>query len=176
MTSLASGPENAGVPTALTRRMEVIGGYDLRDTSPARDCGICAARMVFYVIGPKGAVQWMIGTDWYVATARDHVKRFHGGRGEPSKYLPDGWDLGYHSHKPMYDDQRPMDGKCEVIGGTCYYDGSGLNADLLIEGFIAGGTEWLWPQLEAYYRHVFDGAEFPAFKPVYRQRREAKAS
>lgn len=99
---------------------------------------------------------------WASGPVREHLSQF-----SPNPYedprIPKGWDLGYHSPKPMYKGQEPMSGKCHVLNGKCYYDGSGLNADLLLEGFLAGGTEWLWPKLEEYYRHVFEGAEWPDF-------------
>ena len=43
----------------------------------------------------------------------------------------------------------------------------GLNADEVIEGFLAGGTDWLWPKLEEYYACIFEGAPFPDFTPHY---------
>ncbi len=149
-------------------RIEMSGGFDLRRPQPSKDYGIGSVRIWFYVIGPKGAVQWQIGTDWYPPSARAHLKEM----GWPSEYdcrdamRPKGWDLGYHAKEPQYEDQSPMTYECQVVGGKCYYDGSGLNADLLIEGFISGGTEWLWPQLEEYYACVFEGAPFPEFAAI----------
>ena len=152
----------------FTHRIEMTGGHYLIRPEPAKNYGVSSVRIWFYVIGPMGAVQWQIGTDWFPLQAREHLRA----RGWPSEYdvrdamKPKGWDLGYHSKEPRYEGQSPMDGECQVLGCKCYYDGSGLNADLLIEGFIHGGTEWLWPQLEEYYASVFEGAPFPAFTAV----------
>lgn len=136
-------------------------------TDPNRNYGITNMKMLFYVRGPKGAVQWMIGTEWGIKPVRDHLARFP--RDDMDKMRqPHGWDLGYHSFKPMYEGQSALSENCPALNGDrCFYDGSGLNADLLIEGFLARGTEWLWPQLEAYYRCTFEGEPFPEFKFEY---------
>lgn len=145
----------------FTQRVTVSPAYDFRPEHTHRpgDYGIGACRVTFVLIGPKGAVQFMIGTDWYTESARQHLAKF------PRRPLhqerePDGWDLGYHSPVEKYEGQgsRP----CDLLpGGECFYDGSGLNADEMVEAFINGGTEWLWPHLEKYYRCTFEGAEFP---------------
>ena len=72
-----------------------------------------------------------------------------------------GADVGYHARVRQYDDQELMSGTCHVIDGPCYYDGSSLNAELPIEGFLSGGLEYLWPKLEAFYRFTFDDGEWP---------------
>ena len=157
------------------RRVECSPGHWHRDEGKT-DYGIGSVRMWFYLIGPKGAVQWQIGTEWYPPKAREGL--MSGGRWADRERMmkPTGWDLGYHSPRPMYEDQT-LHGKCSVIGGECFYDGSGLNADLLIEGFIAGGTDWLWPKLEEYYRHTFEGAPWPDFSaPIVPHPDDVKAA
>lgn len=155
------------------RRVEVTPGYDLRSAG----YGIASCRIWFYVIGPKGAVQWQIGTDWYPPSAREHLL----GMGWPSEHdlrhamQPQAWDIGYHSPTPRYDDQTPMPGKCHLLGSECFYDGSSLNAESWTEGFIAGGTDWLWPKLEEYYRFTFEGGEHPDLTPTPRLAPEKKA-
>ena len=44
---------------------------------------------------------------------------------------------------------------CEVIGGPCYYDGSSLNAERLIQPFLEGGSDAVWRELEEYYHETF---------------------
>jgi len=80
---------------------------------------------------------------------------------------PSGWDLGYHAYEAQYEGQDPHS-DCHLLGCECFYDGSGLQADEMIEGFLAGGTEWLWPKLAEVYRARFDGAEWPDFSPSYK--------
>lgn len=145
----------------LEHKITFSPGFDKRDDDPAKNYGISAVQIFFYVIGKHGAIQWAIGTNWYQQTAREHLARFPSTR--PEALRPTGWDLGYHSRKPMYDDHTPIK-SCHIIDdGECYYDGSSLNADLLIEGFITGGLDWLWPKLEAEYRFRFEDGPLPDF-------------
>ena len=148
----ASSP-SVSIPNAFQRRVDFQRAYDKRDPDPAKNYGIGSMRIRFVLIGELGAVQWMIGTPWDVPTARG-PKSWR----DPSR--PDGWDLGYHSPHPMYDGQEPMS-SCDVLDCHCYYDGSGLNADLLIENFVAQGGEYVWAALEAYYRSVFHNEPWP---------------
>lgn len=153
--------------------MEASPSFYLIRPEPARNFGVGTVRMTFYVRGEKGAIQWMIGTEWGIEPTRAHLAKFGWSKhDDPRK--PTGWDLGYHSPVPHYDGQSKMDGHCDVIGSGCYYDGSGLNADLLIEGFLAGGTEWLWPKLIEVYRTYFEDAPWPDFAPHYREHPDEK--
>lgn len=80
--------------------------------------------------------------------------------GQPQRVniLPTERDTAISSLKPMYEGQSSMD--CEYLkGGKCYSDGSGLNARSHVADFIMGGTKWLWPFLEDYYREVFGRAK-----------------
>lgn len=51
--------------TELIRKVHVAPSYHHIRPEPNRDYGIAACRIFFYVIGPAGAVQWQISTDWY---------------------------------------------------------------------------------------------------------------
>lgn len=68
---------------------------------------------------------------------------------------PMGYDVGYHSPKPMYDGQTPTHEDCEYTGGVCYCDGSGLRAEEWMEVFIAKGGEEIWTMLEQEYLERF---------------------
>ena len=73
-------------------------------------------------------------------------------------YSPQPADLGYHAKKPRYDGQDMMSSDCPVIGGPCYYDGSGLAAESLFAKLVAEGHEAVWKAMEKYYTDTF-GAE-----------------
>lgn len=131
----------------------VSPAYDKRDPDPSKNYGIGACRITFILKGPLGAVQFMIGTNWYPPHVqrekrdwqRDFDTRF-------DKIHPQGWGIGYHSRVPVYEGQEPLKHDCDLVeGGTCYYDGSGLQAEEMIPHFIAGGTDWLWPELRRRY-------------------------
>jgi len=158
----------AAIADEFQRRVQFSPSYDRR----AEGYGIGNVRIWFYLIGPAGAVQWQIGTNWYVPSAQEHLKAL-----DPrvqsvlenslagNRYQPQAWDLGYHSREPLYDYAReagPSQSACEVLGGDpCYYDGSSLNAELLIVPFLEGGDKAVWEALEAYYRHTFEGQPWP---------------
>lgn len=150
---------NGQQPT-LTHRVAFRPAYDKRDPNPSKSYGIHGMEITFYVIGPEGAIQWNIYTNWHVASARKHLEGFPRSTYD-DPWRPSGYDLGYHSKRPLYDGQEPRDNCHLVDGGVCYYDGSGLNAELPIEGFLNGGEDWLWPKLEAYYAHTFLDAPWP---------------
>ena len=143
------------------RQIFIKPAFDWRRESDHRNFGIGSIRIWFILIGEQGAVQWQIGTEWFTESARAHLAHFSR---EP-KHKPDGWDLGYHSKEPRWEGQLEMD--CDHLPeGKCYYDGSTMNADLLVEGFLNGGDDWVWNRLEAYYDHVFAEKEFPNFDPI----------
>lgn len=90
----------------------------------------------YYVIGPDGAVQFMLM------------------RGRTIDIdLP--LDLGVHSPKPLYDTDYPMK-DCKVLHGDCYYSGStGLAQDLYQRFQRHQDPEFLWQELEDYYVRLF---------------------
>lgn len=136
----------------------VSPAFDKRSDEPGKNYGIGSCRITFILKGEKGAMQFMIGTNWYVPSAREHLKNFPMSRSDLQQ-KPDGWDVGYHSYKPMYEDQTSMTGECHVLNAPCYYDGSSLMADEWVEQFVAGGTDWLWKKLEEQYHSRFDEAK-----------------
>jgi hypothetical protein len=144
----------------MERRIEILGGYDLTRPEPQRNYGVCACKIFFYVIGPEGAVQFLLYTDWYPEASQHRLRNAPHILAQPQPL-----DIGYHSKKPRYEGQDPRE-NCSVIGCTCYYDGSGLYAEEWVEGFRHGGTEWLWPRLEQYYRHIFEGGALPDLTPI----------
>jgi hypothetical protein len=144
------------------RRVEVTPGHCWLHENPNKNYGVAACRVIFYVIGAKGAVQWMIGTDWYPKAARDHLSKF----AYRNEVQPQAWDIGYHAREPQYEGQTCLTNDCHLLGGKCFYDGSSLSAEEWVEGFLNGGTEWLWPRLEEYYRSVFEGGKYPDVSPI----------
>jgi hypothetical protein len=69
---------------------------------------------------------------------------------------PMAWDLGYHlpdrSRANMALTGRDMSGErytaCDIYASGCYYDGSALNAEPILEILLRGGSEALWEELE----------------------------
>lgn len=133
----------------------VSPAFDKRHPNPSKNYGIGSCQITFILKGPKGAVQFMIGTDWYLPEVQREQRDFnynHDVRFD--RIQPQGWDVGYHAYEPQFEGQDSM--PCELLGGQCYYDGSTLLADEMVPKFIAGGTAWLWPELENIYRTRFE--------------------
>ena len=121
----------------MKRITEITQAYDGRKEGYGQHC--CDLRMV--IVGDKGAVQFVLYTAWYLDQSVG------------LKPLPA--DLGYHSPKPMYEDQEPIEDNCKYINGPCYYDGSSLAAHEIYKELLEHGSDRVWCLLEEYYREVF---------------------
>lgn len=115
--------------------------------------GVHCVDMVFYLHGPKGVVQFRVFTGWHLPQVYKRLKDFHGTRGIDR---PMAADLGYHSPKPRFEGQTLMEEECHLLKGPCYYDGSTLNAEPILETLIAEGSEAVWQQLEIFYDDTFN--------------------
>lgn len=115
-------------------------------------------RMIYKKNG--AATQFVLYTGWYLPETPQSP---HGG--------PMAADLGYHSPFPQYDSQEEYGGKnddCEVLGGVCYYDGSGLNAERPWNVLRREGGEAVWKLLAEEWDALFGeklGIE-PAFSDI----------
>lgn len=128
----------------------------------------------FILKGPDGATQFvMYATNWVPGRvtsigdieASEPVSLVHVGR----HGLGDGMaaDLGYHSPKPQWEGQEQYGrDDCNVLpGGTCYYDGSGLNAGPVLEAFLSHGPHAVWVALARFYAELFGADEAPEVEP-----------
>jgi hypothetical protein len=141
----------------LERKFEISPAYDKR----SEGYGIGAATMRFYVIGPKGAVQFVLYSGWYTHTIKPTTFDDWSDWGDLRVQVkphdaPMPVDLGYHSPTPRYEGQGLMQEGCPVINGPCYYDGSGLNASKPFSILVHEGSDRLWEFLEGYYSDTFE--------------------
>lgn len=127
--------------------------------------GLSGIRIAFLLKGPRGAVQFLLSTDWgpqKIEPDSIGTRRIENNNSNTHSYYPMPTDLGYHSKTPHYDGQEPIDSTCEYTDGQpCYYDGSGLNAYDAFYALINGGDKGLWEFLEQYYYCVFNDGEYP---------------
>lgn len=133
----------------MTFRREVVfePAFDKRHTDPEKNYGIGGVVMKFFLVGPAGTIQFVTSTGWHLPRVVDE-----GIKGTLMAY-----DIGYHSPKSMYEGQTVLTTECELVeGGTCYYDGSGLQADAFLRILIEQGSDALWAALEKRY-HVWLG-------------------
>ena len=130
----------------LERRFEVKPAYD----RTAEGYGVHGAEMRWFVIGPLGAIQFVLFTNWHLP----HVQaRFDSRMDREFPHLachPQPADIGYHSYKPRYEGQ-PVMKECHLLHAPCYYDGSGLQADDFYKVLITEGLDALWLALERRY-------------------------
>lgn len=123
--------------------------------------GVHGLTIRFYLKGEEGAVQFVLYTGWM---PQHHEKDRIGYRNLDldTKFPAMPADLGYHSKKPMYEGQEPLQDSCELTDGEpCYYDGSGLNANDAMYALVNGGEDALWEFLESYYQCVFADGKYP---------------
>ena len=148
--------EGFGMKTEFKKITHVNLPYNMTSEDASKNYGHSGLRITFVLEGPLGATQFMFSVPFYLQSTLDEWNKKY--------YSPDtkvlGYDVGYHSPKPMYEDQKPMSGKCEhVEGGTCYYDGSGLRADDWVrEIFSIKGEkleDTIWKKLEEEYNYRF---------------------
>ena len=145
------------------RIVEFIPAYDKRHTDPAKNYGIGSVQIRFVLKGPEGAVQFLMGTGWYLPQVAEELLRKNvDPAGIRTFFWPKGWDVGYHSPTPRYEGQEPMGepGECPLVpaGSRCYYDGSGLAAEPALDRLLHFGHEAVWLTLENRYDELFGAA------------------
>ena len=128
--------------------------FDKRSSIPGKNYGVGSMTITFILKGSEGATQFVFNTGCYLPHNMDELW----GNREDSRFNPfkgEGWNIGYHSPKPMYENQSPMRDECEVIGGKCYYDGTSLGASEFTETFLKEGDEAVWKMLQEEYNDRF---------------------
>ena len=138
------------------RRIEFSPAYDHRE----KGGGIHGVDMYWYVTGPLGAIQFVVYTNWQLP----HVQADMDAKQPDSRFPymfhePMPADLGYHSYKPMYEGQTLCQEDCHLLHAPCYYDGSTLNAERIMDVLRREGSDGVWRELEAYYHETFAAKE-----------------
>lgn len=143
------------MPDGFRRRIELRGAFDKRNTDPSKNYGIHGMDLRFVLIGPEGAVQFLVFTGLHLPHVRKELFAKRQVRRETYDLdAPMGADIGYHAKHPHYEGQTEYD--CEYIeGGKCYYDGSGLQAEEFMPEFLGGGDEAVWTMLAERYADLF---------------------
>jgi hypothetical protein len=160
MKSDSVNPASPGAP--FERLIEILPAFD---SDPHKDYGIHGVEMRFVLKGPRGAVSFLLYTNWQLphvtreTDERTAAKALAGGDIAVALrclYHPIPADRGYHSPVPLYEGQRAL-GPCPYLDGApCYYDGSSLNARVVFEALLREGGEGVWKELEYYYRSALE--------------------
>ena len=136
----------------LQRSVEFSPAFDKRDPNPLKNYGIHGVEMRFVLKGERGAVQFLVYTNWHLPHVMQELAAKRHGADALLSFAPMGADVGYHSPSPQYEGQSLMSESCDYLDGKpCYYDGSGLAAETLLSRLIAEGDEAVWSTLEARY-------------------------
>lgn len=127
--------------------------FDRKHKEPSKNYGIGGLIITYVLQGPKGSVQFQLGVGVFLP----HIEDFRPD-GDCGRFS--GYDVGYHSPKPMFEGQMPLTHECEYVeGGKCYYDGSSLRAvGWTKELFSIRGESiepHLWAKLEEEYKERF---------------------
>lgn len=141
----------------LRREIQWQPGYDYRNNPEKRQFGCHGMNIRWLLIGPLGAVQFLIYSSWLPSwvesgpwgnTIDTHDDRVFG---------PMGADLGHHWSTPTYEDEGCQ--KCDILpGGECFYDGSGMAADDLLGVLLTEGHEAVWCRMESEYHRLAGGS------------------
>lgn len=147
----------------LERIVNISPAFDERHDDPRRDYGIASCNIWFILKGPKGAVQVMFNTDWYLPeTIKEYREKGNENLKPPIELRNDNkflkcFDVGFHSLKPQFDGHKASN--CDILPkGKCYYDGSALRGEelKLADVLIRQGSEAIWKFLEEEYKREFD--------------------
>ncbi|QGZ16779.1 hypothetical protein PBI_DEWDROP_132 [Microbacterium phage Dewdrop] len=153
----------------LRQEIRFEPGHTIRKTKgDGKDYGIGSMMIRFLLHGPRATVQFVMSTGWVPEKVPVPGYSFS----EWHHSAPTGFDVGYHADEPISEDMRDWSGgsdgqgrSCEYRpGGKCFYDGSGLAADALLERFMFEGHAAVWEELERYYLEQFHVVELTEVK------------
>ena len=139
--------------TDFEKIIQFMPAFDKRSPDPKRNYGVGAMKILFILKGELGATQFVFSTGCLLKHVQDEFwNNCHDRKYNPFEW--NGFDIGYHSPKPMYEGQTEMD--CDLIdGGKCYYDGTSLGASEFAPEFVAKGEDAVWKKLKEVYEDRF---------------------
>ena len=139
------------------RIIKISPAFDRRNPDPTKDYGIHGCDLLMVLKGEKGAVQFLLFTNWHLPHVTNETLKKYNSPGDIGRFFtPIPADLGYHSPEPRYEGQSQATKSCEWLDGRpCYYDGSGLNAEEVYDILLKEGSKGVWKFLEDYYYQAF---------------------
>ena len=129
----------------MERIVKFKPAYDERH-NPKGNYGIHGVDLLMILKGELGAVQFVVFTNWQLPSVQEELlhRPFTDSLDIECRFCPTAADLGYHSKKPMYEGQEPIANNCELTGGDCYYDGSGIAAEGIYKVLVEKGSDAVW--------------------------------
>lgn len=133
--------------TKLKRKIDMFPSYDERE-NPKGNYGIGAVKIRFALIGEKGAVTFSLYTDWFIESARQHLKKFN----HISENKPNVMDFSWHFFQEKEDCDMQFN-ECDLSPTKkCWFNSSGIYGKKYLEGFLSGGSDYVWECLEKEYK------------------------
>lgn len=153
----------------MQREVRFEAGYDYReedkDKPRGKHRGQHGLQIRFLLRGDEvaeGIVQFLVYTDWLPTWVVSQGPPWKEKMVQPTSIpsirdmFPMAADLGHHWPVPTYEGESSMN--CDLLeGGTCYYDGSGLNAEPVLAALLTEGDAGVWKILEDYYQSLVTG-------------------
>jgi hypothetical protein len=84
----------------MERIVEFNPAYDKRDSDPSKNYGIHGVNLRMILKGTKGAIQFVVYTNWHLPHVQAELDRRH----DHILCHPMPADLGYHSPTPRYEE------------------------------------------------------------------------
>lgn len=157
--------------TVFIRETVFTGAYDWVRPNSCENFGIHGMNVNFWLKGPAGGISICIFTNWMLPQNQASTQEMYTRQGSPWEpgVLCKPWiaDVSYHAREPQYKGQYCQE-SCKITGGKCYSDGSASWGDQWQEGFLHGGSDWLFSRMEDYYRMLFEGGPAVNLMPIPR--------
>lgn len=119
------------------REMHIAPAYDKRHPDPKKNYGIHSAHIYFSVKNEENeGLTFSVATGWMLPGISD------------SERMAFGVDI--HRKIPPYSDSYCQK-NCQITGGDCYSDGSGILGDDFLKTLIAEGSEGLFKRMEEQF-------------------------
>lgn len=139
----------------MEKIIKLLPAFDKRHKDPNKNYGVGGVKVMMILKGEEGAVHFIFNTGMMLPSVYKWWNERGLGRydGDHLPYM--GYDVGYHSHAPLYEEQGISQDNCEWIGGPCYSDGSALAAEEYMNVLIEKGSDAIWEMLEERYKGQF---------------------
>ena len=150
--------------TKLERKFNMTGAY----LDKSGKYGQHNMDMFFTVKGPKGGIEIQLGTCWCLPETQESNLTFYKDYlfGASTLLQPSTSTIFYHHKEPQYLGQ-PCQDNCMITEGSCYPDMTLLYfVESWMEGFLHGGSEWLFERMEELYEYTFNDGPKPNLTPI----------
>ena len=135
----------------MEKIVEFTKAFDRRHPDDDKNYGIHGVELRMVLKGTLGAVQFVLYTNWHLHDVQKEIDN----KNNLLLIKPQPVNVGFHSPKPMHEDHMIMYDCPYLDGKPCYYDGSGLAANMAFDVLTSEGSDGLWKYLGEYYVSIF---------------------